>query len=313
MDLATATPVEIDTELAKLDAEAFDLFDALGSTLDDLHRRAGDSKVRSGRSYRWSMRESEAITAVQAIAGSRDAFPHTVRAATNSLAAVEAAREAIKANAAAAYKLDAEYRRRPWTRAFLAITNGKGHVHTTQDCATCNNGLGRTQFDWRVEYSGAPQEQIVADAGERACTVCYPDAPVDTRNRPTKIFSADEITAAEARIQRAAKMAARDAQKLAKAITLDGSELRVPANGSHSSATFRTETAARNWVVAEIGGHSGFGYSLNQVGVDMITEALAIKHGVTIEAETADIEQRVTRWVKKSTREAEATRVRLGY
>ncbi|HTW07063.1 MAG TPA: hypothetical protein VME46_06125, partial [Acidimicrobiales bacterium] len=61
-----------------------------------------------------------------------------------------------------------EYRRRPWTRAFVVPG---GHVHRSMDCSTCHP---TTRFAWLPDYSGADEAKIVEDACERACTVCYP-------------------------------------------------------------------------------------------------------------------------------------------
>lgn len=96
-----------------------------------------------------------------------------------------------------------------WTRAFL-VTNSNGHVHSSMACHTCRP---TTWFNWLPEYSGASEEQIVSDAGERACTVCYPSAPVNVLSRPTKIFSEDEKRIAREREERAAAKAAREAKR----------------------------------------------------------------------------------------------------
>jgi hypothetical protein len=48
-----------------------------------------------------------------------------------------------------------------------------------------------------------------------ACTVCYPDAPVDAQ--PSRIFHETELAQEKARQERAAKKAAADAKKAANA------------------------------------------------------------------------------------------------
>jgi len=71
--------------------------------------------------------------------------------------------------------LDAEYT--GWTRAFL-VTNSNGHVHSSMNCSTCNRNGKATTFAWVTDFSDHDEAQIVAAAGWRACTVCYPTAPV---------------------------------------------------------------------------------------------------------------------------------------
>jgi hypothetical protein len=110
--------------------------------------------------------------------------------------------------------LDEEWvRRGRWTRAFL-VGNTNGHVHSSMHCSTCYD---TTEFIWLTEYSDHAEDEIVSDAGERACTVCYPTAPVDVLSRATKIFSPTEKAAQQAREERAAAKA----ERLAAMITLE--------------------------------------------------------------------------------------------
>ena len=81
--------------------------------------------------------------------------------------------------------LDEAFRiRGGWNRAFLVAGAG-GHVHSSTDCSTCRP---TTQYAWMTNSSGADEDTIVSDAGYRACTVCYPSAPVgDERSLPTEM------------------------------------------------------------------------------------------------------------------------------
>ena len=114
--------------------------------------------------------------------------------------------------------LNEVYDRDPWTRAFLVI-NSNGHVHKSQDCSTC---FDTTRFQWLVQYSNDDENTIVEDAGQDACTVCYPSAPAETLNRPSRIVTADKIAKAEAKAEREAKKAARIAKEKANAPTKSG-------------------------------------------------------------------------------------------
>lgn len=133
---------------------------------------------------------------------------------------------------------EVEFRRRGgWTRGFL-VNNSNGHVHKSRSCSTCTR---TTQYMWLTEYSGKDESELVSDAGEKACTVCYPSAPVDVLSRPPRLKNA-ELEAAQAQKAKAAEEKARKAAvKAAKVITApDGSELRT------NSDYYRTTTAAES-------------------------------------------------------------------
>jgi hypothetical protein len=76
-----------------------------------------------------------------------------------------------------------------------------------------------------VQYSNDDENTIVEDAGQDACTVCYPSAPAEVLNRPSRIVTADKIAKAQAKAEREAKKAARIAKEKANAPTASGKSL----------------------------------------------------------------------------------------
>lgn len=108
-------------------------------------------------------------------------------------------------------KLEAVASEYNWNRAWIVVTSGKGHVHKSQNCNTC---FSTTRFQLLPQCSGLTEDEIVELAGERACTVCYPSAPVETRNRPTQLFSLEEEQAAASRAEQLAKRDAKEAKKV---------------------------------------------------------------------------------------------------
>jgi hypothetical protein len=114
--------------------------------------------------------------------------------------------------------LNAIYDQDPWTRAFLVLASN-GHVHSSMDCNTC---FPTTRYNWLVQYSNDDESTIVEDAGQDACTICYPSAPAEVLNRPSRIVTADKIAKAEAKTERDAKKAARVAKEKANAPTASG-------------------------------------------------------------------------------------------
>ena len=127
-------------------------------------------------------------------------------------------------------------RRGGWNRVFLAKSSN-GHAHKGQDCSTCHHGEYRTEFAWLVEYSDKPEAEIVADAGERACTTCYPSAPVNVLKRKTKMFTPEEIEAQKAREER-------EAERVRKAQVAADKSITTPEGGKvFSSDTFSSDVA----------------------------------------------------------------------
>jgi hypothetical protein len=90
-----------------------------------------------------------------------------------------AARDAA---AAACREVEDEYRRRPWPRYWL-VTTSDGHIHRSQHCSTCNKGKSATGFALVPYLSGKDSAEAVADLGPSLCSVCYPEAPVESREQ----------------------------------------------------------------------------------------------------------------------------------
>lgn len=134
-----------------------------------------------------------------------------------SQAEIDAQWDALKALQAEAAPFEAIYRANPWTRVFLV---GGGHAHSSLSCHTC---YPTTQFSWLPEWSGKDEAAIIDAAGDRACTVCYPNAPVD---KPTQLYTPAERKDAAQRAAEAQRRAAKAAEKAAKAITYRGGVLR---------------------------------------------------------------------------------------
>lgn len=290
MNLTTATPVEIDTELYRLDGEAAKAERSLHLALVLIHRAVGDDTGYRKPDY--ALTHEQAIEQAKVKAGTEGDF---LRAAEKALESLKKATAEVEAVAAQQRPLNAEYARRPWTRAYLALVNGNGgHVHSSTDCSTCNNGKYRTQFARQAQYSGADEATIIADAGYRACTVCYKDAPVEAtpESHPTKIFSQDEIDRQAARAEREAKKAAREAKRLEKALLPDGTTLRVPTDGS--IAILDTLAQARTWLTDSYwwrAGHPSFPASAQAI----IAEAVAAKEGKTVEVVLAEAKTRAAK------------------
>lgn len=276
--------VEVDTILGNLYSARF-LHEQMASIAADIIRRESSQTREEFRTSRWgpvtygpwSGTLAEAIDEVENFTGYRaDYGQKAVRDYRHHIAQLNQI-DIESAEGNAVYR---EYR---WTRAFLVI-NSNGHVHNGMDCSTC---FPTTRYEWLTYYSAADEDEIVAAAGEQACTVCYPSAPAEVLNRPSDLVSKTRAEKEAAQAVRAAEKAAREAKRRAKAPTASGDPLVVPQDEwGHDNATLNTEVTARktwNGIQDKRRGRS-YGRPATQQQVDamyLIEGALAEKYGVT--------------------------------
>jgi hypothetical protein len=202
------------------------------------------------------------------------------------------------------------YKQDPWTRAFLVI-NSNGHVHSSMDCSTC---FDTTRYTWLVQYSNDDEATIVSDAGQDACTICYPSAPADVLNRPSRIVTADKIAKAQAKADRDAKRQAKIEKAKASAPTASGEPLKVPSSWNNGKFDYiNTERTAvsefkSNYSrsldaivthyfdgkphTAESIAHQEARRANSQHICTIIAQALAGKHGVTFDEMWATLEKK---------------------
>jgi hypothetical protein len=308
MDLTTATPAEIDAAWSALDAKRQAAATRVdGARVEVFHAAGARRQYGRGRPT-WTKSYADAAATAAEVAATDATY--VGKAAHRALGGVAAAEAAVDAVDVEIGPFVAEWDRRGgWTRAFLAVGNGQLHVHSSQSCSTCNKGKEPTQFQWMIQWSGADREQIITDAGERACTVCYPGAPVGATG--TKMFSQQEIDKAAAKVEREAAKAARAAKAIAAGLTADGSEFVTSyvaqdagqfrtVNGQRehfygpreTTERFKTERSAVIWAVDSLA-WSGRFTAEREPALAAIAEAVAAKHGKAVEDVRAE-------WVKKA-------------
>ncbi|QZE10370.1 hypothetical protein SEA_SCOOBYDOOBYDOO_19 [Mycobacterium phage ScoobyDoobyDoo] len=250
-DLTAQTPAEIDAQLAKIWGRIAVLQDAVAES---------NSRIRMAR---------------KCLAQGMTSYQRTIDAAEARIAELAPKIDAIKAEAE---PFEAEFDRRGgWTRAFLVVTKGVGHVHRSRNCQSC---FVTTEFSWMIDYSGASETEIVEAAGERACTFCYPTAPVEVLSRPTKMFSEDEKAKAARAAEREAKAAAKAAQQVIDVET--------------GKVLFKTERGATNFIAQELGDALWYGPAHPSFGewmlkIDATIAAVAAKRGVEFAALRAEL------------------------
>ncbi len=312
-DYTTWTPVDIDSELARLHGEHNRHMARYNSSIKFV---AGEVARRLGRGFSGKATRSEVETWVNKSAAASEAGEPVHPNDTGLLREYDRAMRNLADAQQVADDMtpltDEFTRRGGWTRAFL-VTNAGGHVHKDMDCHTCfapgwdNSGNYRTgtEFYWVTDLSDHTEDEIVEKAGVRACTACYPSAPVDVLTRPTQIFSDDERAAELARAERAAAKAERDAKKVANAATPDGSELVVHTSRSRYPERFKTERSATMWAVDTMVDHR-YGVFRDRdmdptevAAIDTVVGSLAAKHGKTPDEVRAEFEKKMVAKAKR--------------
>ena len=172
MDLTTATPPTIDTELARLHGDVAAAAATVDAAIESLHRYAGHRAYYEARG-----RRTFAESGADAVAWGRanlDTIPsYDRRNLERTLASLDAARAAAATAKDAMVPLDGEYARRPWSRFFLVPG---GHIHAS---AACHTFRWTTQVGWLPDLSGLTEADAVAAHGTILCTHCFPSAPVE--------------------------------------------------------------------------------------------------------------------------------------
>ena len=273
----------VDERLADLSWADYTFAVDRGIIKDSIRRYAGQKYDR--RTYEWDGTFEDALAATPE-PWDKAFFEKAKAAYERNLAIAAAIDEEIA-------ELQACYRDYYWNRAFL-VKASNGHVHKSQACSTC---FPTTEFAWLPQLSGADETEIVEAAGETACTVCYPSAPAEVLNRPTTIVTAEKAAKEAAKAEREAKRVEREAKRLAKAATKSGEPLIVPDDWWADKVDYiDTEyTARREWNsaedskgwIAQSQPERAARYAERQ---RLIEEALAEKHGVSVEEMRAELQ-----------------------
>lgn len=221
--MTLTTPAEIDTEIARIQSEAARAEQVVTEGLATLDRIASVQGTYEA-DYPWNSYEKQ----------------------EEASAAVRAAEAKIARLHAEVAPLHAEFAARRWTRYYL-VTNTGGHVHWTTGCDTC---FPTTAFAWLTEYSGMSHEEFVTLAGEKACTICFPDAPVAV------LASRTRIEAPEAKARREEREA-KAAAKAASEIVVEG--LRGWTNQGGGKHVYKTTRAATNAIAENLRSLCGWG------------------------------------------------------
>ena len=242
--LAALAPSDFDVELSDAFAARREARAERDKAMGRLHAAVGDKQtshyVGRKRVSEWSMSDEEALALADDTSGIRLPYGEGF---------LSEARNDYSEHSAAVERADADIERHEqafrdrggWNRAFL-VTNDGGHVHSSMHCSTTRP---TTQFAWMTDYSAKSEGEIVEAAGYRACTVCYPSAPVgDEKSLPTKMLTEEER-------EKQAREEAGGEYVGPKAPTASGHSIDVlGATGRKKS--LKTELAAKKFVAESV-------------------------------------------------------------
>jgi len=256
-----------------------------------------DTNLAELHDQRWNL-VSKQLTEIDTLEFYKKHYPNNQESINKCEKEIASLNVLIKEVNAAIKSLDDIYNQDPWTRAFLVI-NSNGHVHSSLNCSTC---FPTTRYTWLVQYSNDDEATIVEDAGQDACTICYPSAPAETLNRPSRIVTADKIAKAQAKAERDAKHEAKLAKEKADAPTASG-EFLYFKDGKYTEVIRTERTAVSEWnnlqykINSEVVTHYYNGEPHTEESIqhqkdlilkaqdkaDIICQSLAEKHGVSFD------------------------------
>lgn len=259
-DIFTATPAEIDGEIASIEAGIAETCAALDATRKNIARAEKDSYA----AHLFPLAESQA---------------RLEELSTRLTGLVDEKRPYTE-----------EYSRRGgWSRFYL-VDNSNGHLHTHTACSTCYD---TTQFCWMTEMSGMTHAEAVEQGGELSCLACFPEHRAEIEaGRPAQIETPNQKKSREERALAEAARAAKQAKAAKKAIANpDGTPLVIEDSGKR---VLKTEIAASRAATQAAFDLLWYGTSHPmaaewQANVEAILPALAHKRGTTVEHERAEL------------------------
>lgn len=162
--------VETDTALAATYEKLAKLRQRQGFAYDSLHRALGDSQDRRGN---WGMSNLDAYRTADRMGRLAAMATSQIKQALDRLVEIERdidfANERIN-------ELDVIWALNGcWNRYYL-VTNSNGHVHRETSCRTC---FRDTEYAWLIDLADCDEAAMIEEFGEKACTVCFPDAPAN--------------------------------------------------------------------------------------------------------------------------------------
>lgn len=175
MGTMVVDPREIDTELADIYEQSYQLQHYLSLHVDDMHSTLGHRRKYHGAIPYWEVPASDTVALFREKVESKTLMPWEQSSAERTLEQFDARNAVLEKLEDRSSDLEQIFRAGPWLRFFL-VQNAGGHIHSSMSCSTCRP---TTRFGWLPDLSGKTEAEAVADQGPLLCTVCFPSAPVE--------------------------------------------------------------------------------------------------------------------------------------
>jgi len=265
-DVAAATPAQIDGHLSHLGAEA----DILRHALVALRREHGQAlEIADGYGPRYGARRPRPAAEVADL--------------------IKNAEQRLVEIVYLMHPLETEYDERGgWARYYLVED---GHLHYDVSGSRCSR-IPTTTHYWMTEFSGQDADQVIALAGERVCTTCFPQAPVKPRPAAARFMTMTEAERAAHAEDKARKAAAK---KAAQITTPEGDELRVPRSFGGTDH-IKTERAAWNRAMADATTLAWYGNkdaAAEREAIELCLAALAHRREVTVASLREELNKKI--------------------
>lgn len=189
-NLFTATPAEIDTEIATLQGQ----IDACTAMIDRNNRAIQTGELSAAK-------RATLVEVIDEAMGRRSVLGNLV------------------------YALESEYGRRGGWARYYVVDNNNGHLHTN---TRCQNTYETTEWVWMPGMSGMTKAEAVAEGGSLTCLSCFPEFRTEIESGREPRFETPRMKRTrEEREAAAAKKAEKAAKAAANGITdVDGSPLK---------------------------------------------------------------------------------------
>lgn len=272
---SSSTPVEIDTALSELFTDAMRATQNLTSIENSLNSLAGNKKkylYARGEPVEWEMSFDEVLQQGPRQSYQKETWAkHILRRDEELTKLGEITAEQSK--------LEGLWKEKGgWSRFFI-VNNAGGHIHSSMNCSTC---YPTTQFGWLPQLSGQTEKEAVDEHGGILCSICFPSAPTAWTEGVSKKEEAEKEA-------RAAERQAKKEAKLVKALTPDGTPLRLP----QSRDSLKTQRSAEIWLSDSYDDFYGKNDVRHSDDRELVFDALQKKTGKTRDELMKETQKRV--------------------
>lgn len=265
-NIFTATPAEIDTEIARLQEQQA----SVTATVARAHMMLTSKYSTESERDEARAAYSDAMGKIRVLEGLVDA-------------------------------LQAEFGRRGGWMRYYVVNNNNGHLHTNTHC---QNTYDTTEWVWMPGMSGMTKAQAVVEGGSLTCLSCFPEFRTEIElGREPRFETPRMRKTREEREAAAAKKAEKTAKATANAVYgEDGKVLQLP-DFFGKMQPVKSEISCNRLVMQAATDLAFYGTHPDEdnwkLTIDLGLKALARKRGTTVEHERALVDAKIAKKMAK--------------